>query len=81
MTWWNWLRISPLAAMPAGQWTMVPLRVPPKCDATCLVHWIRRVHRVRPTHRVVVVGLDAAELVDALRQELRRLEVTEPAAG
>ena len=39
MTWWNWLRISPLAAIPAGQCTIVPLRVPPQCDATCLVHW------------------------------------------
>ena len=25
--------------MPLGQWTMVPLRVPPQCEATCLVHW------------------------------------------
>ena len=24
---------------PLGQWTMVPLRVPPQCEATCLVHW------------------------------------------
>ena len=22
-----------------GQWTIVPLRVPPKWEATCLVHW------------------------------------------
>nr|WP_287374110.1 hypothetical protein [Candidatus Microthrix sp.] len=35
----NWVRISPLASMPLGQWTMVPLRVPPQCEATCLVHW------------------------------------------
>ena len=39
MTWWNWLRTSPFASIPPGQWTMVPLRVPPKCEATCLVHW------------------------------------------
>ena len=32
-------RISPLAWMPVGQCTMVPLRVPPQCEATCLVHW------------------------------------------
>ena len=38
MTWWNWERISPLALIPLGQCTMVPLRVPPQCDATCLVH-------------------------------------------
>ena len=29
----------PLAAMPFGQCTTVPLRVPPQCDAICLVHW------------------------------------------
>ena len=39
ITWWNCERISPRALMPAGQETIVPLRVPPKCDATCLVHW------------------------------------------
>ena len=39
ITWWNWLRISPLAWMPLGQCTIVPLRVPPQWDATCLVHW------------------------------------------
>ena len=39
MTWWNWERISPLPLIPFGQCTMVPLRVPPQCEATCLVHW------------------------------------------
>jgi hypothetical protein len=39
ITWWNWSRISPLALIPLGQWTIVPLRVPPQCEATCLVHW------------------------------------------
>ena len=39
MTWWNCERISPLALMPVGQWTTIPLRVPPKWEATCLVHW------------------------------------------
>ena len=39
MTWANWLRISPRAAMPFGQLTIVPLRVPPQWLATCLVHW------------------------------------------
>ena len=38
ITWQNWLRTSPLAWIPAGQWTMVPLRVPPQWEATCLVH-------------------------------------------
>ena len=39
MTWVNWERTSPRAAIPFGQWTIVPLRVPPQCEATCLVHW------------------------------------------
>ena len=39
ITWWNWLRTSPLASMPFGQCTIVPLRVPPQCEATCFVHW------------------------------------------
>ena len=39
ITWVNWVRISPLASKPLGQCTTVPLRVPPQCDATCLVHW------------------------------------------
>ena len=38
MTWWNWLRSPPLSDIPLGQCTMVPLRVPPQCDAICLVH-------------------------------------------
>ena len=32
-------RSSPLALIPFGQCTIVPLRVPPQCDATCFVHW------------------------------------------
>ena len=39
MTWVNWERCPPGSAMPLGQCTMVPLRVPPQCEATCLVHW------------------------------------------
>ena len=39
MTWANWVRISPLALKPFGQCTIVPLRVPPQCEATCFVHW------------------------------------------
>ena len=39
ITWWNCERISPRAAIPRGQWTIVPLRVPPQCEATCFVHW------------------------------------------
>ena len=39
ITWKNCERISPLALKPFGQCTIVPLRVPPQCDATCFVHW------------------------------------------
>ena len=35
---------------------------------------VRRVHRVRPADRVVVVGLGRAELVDPRRHELGRLQ-------
>ena len=39
ITWQNCERTSPRAAKPLGQWTIVPLRVPPQCEATCFVHW------------------------------------------
>ena len=39
MTWVNWERSPPFSSMALGQCTMVPLRVPPQCEATCLVHW------------------------------------------
>ena len=38
MTWVNCDRRPPFSVIPLGQCTMVPLRVPPQCDATCLVH-------------------------------------------
>ncbi len=38
ITWWNCERTSPFALMRFGQYTTIPLRVPPKFDATCLVH-------------------------------------------
>jgi len=31
ITWKNCDRISPLAAIRFGQWTIVPFRVPPQC--------------------------------------------------
>ncbi len=37
-TCWNWLRISPLALIRFGQLITSGLRVPPKFEATCLVH-------------------------------------------
>ncbi len=39
ITWLNCERVSPRARKPLGQCTIVPLRVPPQCDATCFVHW------------------------------------------
>ena len=39
ITWLNCARTSPRAVKPFGQCTIVPLRVPPQCEATCLVHW------------------------------------------
>ena len=38
MTWVNWERRPPVSVIPRGQWTIVPLRVPPQWEATCLVH-------------------------------------------
>ena len=37
MTWWNCERTSPFALIRLGQWTTMPLRVPPKLEATCFV--------------------------------------------
>ena len=68
ITWWNWLRISFFALMPFGQWTTMPLRVPPKLDATCLVHVERRVEGHRPARRHVRVGLGRSPLVQHLQQ-------------
>ena len=40
MTWVNCERTpARLRRCPPGQCTIVPLRVPPQCEATCLVHW------------------------------------------
>ncbi len=39
MTWWNWERTSPVVAIRSGQETISGLRVPPKWEAICLVHW------------------------------------------
>ena len=39
MQWWNWVRRPPWSWMRFGQWTTIGLRVPPKCEAICLVHW------------------------------------------
>ena len=36
--WWNWLRMPPASLMRPGQDIAMPCRVPPKCEAICLVH-------------------------------------------
>ena len=38
MMWWNWWRTPPASLMRAGHEIARPCRVPPKCDAICLVH-------------------------------------------
>ena len=38
MTWWNWVRMPPTSLMWPGHEMAMPCRVPPKCEATCLVH-------------------------------------------
>ena len=50
--------------MPAGQCTTRPSRVPPKCEATCLVHWYGVfIASAQPTgYMAYVVG--AADLVE-----------------
>ena len=36
--WWNCVRMPPASLMWPGHEMTMPCRVPPKCDATCLVH-------------------------------------------
>ena len=36
--WWNWVRMPPASLMRSGHAIAMPWRVPPKCEATCLVH-------------------------------------------
>ena len=60
MTWWNWLRMPPASLIRAGHDMTMPLRVPPKWEATSLVHLIGRVQGPGPRHRIVRVGLVGA---------------------
>ena len=39
MQWVNWERNPPASLIRCGQETTMPLRVPPRCEATCLPHW------------------------------------------
>ena len=36
--WWNWLRTPPTSLIRLGHEIAMPWRVPPKCEAICLVH-------------------------------------------
>ena len=36
--WWNWLRTPPTSVMWPGHDITMPCRVPPKCEAICLVN-------------------------------------------
>ncbi len=74
MTWWNWLRISPRAWMPRGPVHDRAVAGAAPVRGDLLGPLVRRVHRVRPADRVVVVGLRRAELVDPLGHELGRLQ-------
>ena len=39
MTWWNWVRSPPASVIRRGHEMARPLRVPPKWEATCFIHW------------------------------------------
>src|SRR6266851_8351436 len=59
MMWWNWVRMPPASLMRAGHEMAMPCRVPPKCDATCLVHLngVSNAH----DHATAMCGVVAAE--------------------
>ncbi len=46
MTWVNCERSPPASLMRVGQCTTIGLRVPPRCEPTCLPHW----NGVSPAH-------------------------------
>jgi hypothetical protein len=46
MTWENCDRSPPPAGTMPGQWITIGLRVPPRCEPTCLPHW----NGVLPAH-------------------------------
>ena len=74
ITWWNCERISPFALMPARPVDDRAVARPAPVRGDLLRPLVRRVHRVRPADRVVVVGVRRAEVVDPRDHELRRLE-------
>src|SRR5829696_297214 len=74
MTWWNWLRVSPLTWIFAGQWTMGAVTGAAPVGGDLLGPLIRGVHGMGPADRVMVEGFGRAELVDPGRHELGRLQ-------
>ena len=70
----NWFRISPARLDPGRPVDdrAVARAAPVRGDL--LRPLVRRAHRVRPADGVVVVGVGAAEVVEPLHHELRRLE-------
>ena len=46
MAWVKCERSAPPSVMRAGQWMTIGLRVPPRCEPTCLPHW----NGVLPAH-------------------------------
>ena len=70
----NCVRISPLRLEAGGPVHDRAVARPAEVRGDLLGPLVRRVHRVRPADRVVVVGVRAAELVEPLDHELRRLD-------
>ena len=46
MAWVKCERSAPPSVIRAGQWMIIGLRVPPRCEPTCLPHW----NGVLPAH-------------------------------
>ena len=75
ITWWNWLRVVPLSVKAVGPVHDGSVAGAAPVRGNLLGPLIRRAHRVRPSHRVVVVGVRGAEVIDLGQQELGRLDV------
>ena len=78
MTWQNWTRdlALPLDAVGPVHDRAVARSAEVRCHL--LGPLVGRVHRMRPAHRVVVVSVRAAEVIDLALEELRRLERAHP---
>ena len=73
MTWWNCSRMPPASLMRLGQAMHMPCRVPPKCEAICLVQENGVSKAQVQRHRHVVVGLvGAPDVVEILQLVLDR---------